>query len=632
MKTIVVKVNNDCNQHCIYCGVGDVVEKETMDDKTLSNCIKKVANWNTTDGEISMQWYGGEPLLMGLDFYKKIIELQKSVPNHRFHNTIQTNGTILNNDFLDFFESNNIHISFSLDGCKEAHNLNRPYQNGKPSFDDTMHWLNETKKRRIGGDCVILVLNKNTASHIDNIYEFSKENNLSIKYNPQNRLGRAVSNNGLELSSKELAEVYIRLFDLWHDYAPKNRTDIRFFLCTIENIASIVNKTTGNNFRSDCSFLNTECRFSVLAVAPNGDFYPCGKFIGTKDFLYGNINETEYLSDNQRHPSKDIFIKRHKGLAECETCKYVMLCNSGCANAAFNFNGNIMSKNPYCNAFQKFFNHVEKKLLIDGKRKDIFVMPSNKSDDYIIYSPLRREMSRTHAQTAELIRDYVEYGNEIPKEYPALCEYIKKIEEMIIFEPNIRHINTQNDVIFLLSNKYGLACCGNQHINTQDSLTKDKVKIAIDYILTRYSRTSKPSKSFSFIGGCETKEIWDIFTWAIDYIKMAGKYNKNLISLKTNVSSLNEEKIIWLKNNDICLDILLDVLPEIQILQKPFLNKFNSFDVVDQNLKLLIFYNVDFSVSSTITNENVKLMPQIVNFVRVNYPRILPCMRKHNQC
>jgi len=137
---------------------GDEKHNNTMDETTLNNLILKLAQWKKS-GESHIIWHGGEPLLAGIDFFKKIVELQALIKNHIFENSIQTNGTLLNYEYLDFFERHNFKLGFSLDGCKTSHDLNRPYKDGLSSFEDTLKWMQEARARKIGGKGAICVLN-----------------------------------------------------------------------------------------------------------------------------------------------------------------------------------------------------------------------------------------------------------------------------------------------------------------------------------------------------------------------------------------------------------------------------------------------------------------------------------------
>lgn len=364
MFTIIAKVTHDCNLQCKYCYVSDDAETGRMDIQTLKNFIYKIPQLNT-EGQTNIIWHGGEPLLMGIDFYKTAINLQREISNHKFNNSIQSNGTLLNDELVDFFEKNNFRVGLSIDGDKTSHDNNRPYKNGKSSFEDTLFWIKELKSKKIGGSA-ICILNKNTAPHILEIYNYAKENGINFKFNPQLPAGRALTSVGLGLTPEELGETYIKLFDLWfHDNSD--------FVPSIDPLEGIVanigfNKNTHQllpNIPYGCTFKNN-CAFSFLAIVPNGNVYPCGRFIGNSDFLYGNINEQEFI-DIINNPFRSQFIDRHKGLAECDNCEYQKVCNSGCPDHSYLFYGNIKHKDPYCITYKMLFKHIEASLVDELK-------------------------------------------------------------------------------------------------------------------------------------------------------------------------------------------------------------------------------------------------------------------------
>jgi uncharacterized protein len=166
----------------------------------------------------------------------------------------------------------------------------------------------------------------------------------------------------LALTSQELAETYIKLFDAWFyddsDYVPS----IEPFEDIIENIG--FNKYTTqipSNIPSECIFKNN-CANSFLAVVPNGNVYPCGRFVGNSDYLYGNINEQEF-TEILNNPIRDQFIERHHGVVECKDCEYKMICNSGCPDHSYLYYGNIKHKDPHCSLYKTLFKHIEAALM-----------------------------------------------------------------------------------------------------------------------------------------------------------------------------------------------------------------------------------------------------------------------------
>lgn len=355
MFTIIAKLTSECNHLCKYCYCGEDPVFERMEDKTMRNLILKGAELNS-EGKTEIIWHGGEPLTMGIDFFKTIIDIQNKVPNHIFINSIQTNGTLLNNEFVDFFEKNHFYIGISLDGIKISHDANRPLKNGLSSFENVLSWIAELKRRNIGGNA-LCVLNKNTANYITDIYNFSKTSGINFKFTPQFPAGRARNNSELDLSPQKLADTLVKLFDIWFyddsDLAP----DLEPFEQIILSLGLSKNFTQPD-LPLPCSFKNS-CAYSFLAVAPNGNIYPCGRFLDTQDFLYGNINDFDincFYDNSQRK----IFISRHKGLAECMGCEYQKICNSGCPFLSYLSTSSIMHKDPFCMAYKMLFQHIEK--------------------------------------------------------------------------------------------------------------------------------------------------------------------------------------------------------------------------------------------------------------------------------
>ena len=353
-KTIIAEVTYLCNLKCKYCHVSKLDNSVFMSELTLQNMHLKVSKWNE-GGETTIIWHGGEPLLAGIDFFYKVLEIQRTIPNIVFKNCIQSNGTLLTDSSFDFFDDNDLNIGFSLDGIRVAHDINRPYKNDQSSFYDTLYWI----KQKIKGGA-ICVLNKTTIENIELIYEFSKENQLAFKYNPLFQMGRALEHDNLGLSDDELLTAYKKLFDLWHDDDPKERARIDFFDSVFQGI-KIINGEDGKIVPFNCIF-NNNCQHIYLCVAPNGDLYPCSRFAGEKEFLYGNINEERDLSDILDNEIRDRFLERHKGLDECKSCKYLQLCNSGCPHTAYLAYGDIMRKHSLCQVYFDFYEYVQSKI------------------------------------------------------------------------------------------------------------------------------------------------------------------------------------------------------------------------------------------------------------------------------
>jgi uncharacterized protein len=255
--------------------------------------------------------------------------------------------------------------------------------------------------------------------------------------------------------------------------------------------------------------------------------------------------------------------------------------------------------------------------------RDVFILPASKAGSYIIYSPLRGMSFWANKKAANVLRNYFENGIEIPKIYPKLCSHAEEINRTALQMPMNRNLNANsNKAVFILSQKCNLACsyCYAKTTRSQNTINSEKIKTVADYILFN---KSKETKRFSFIGGGEPTLDWDLFAWAVNYIKNNNQNQKLHLGLTTNATLLNEQKIEWLKNNDIHVGVSFDILPEIQNKQRPFNGKSkNSFEIVDKNFKMLVKNKLATRIRSTITSDSVASMPEMVQFTASNYPEI----------
>ena len=139
-----------CNLDCKYCYYLDKAEiyggkEPRMTEAMLEKVVQEYISANGVP-EVTFNWHGGEPLVLGLDFYRKALEFEKKYACEKvIHNTIQTNGTLLNREWARFFRENNFLVGISLDGPKDIHDKYRKDKGGFPTFDRVMSGLNILK-------------------------------------------------------------------------------------------------------------------------------------------------------------------------------------------------------------------------------------------------------------------------------------------------------------------------------------------------------------------------------------------------------------------------------------------------------------------------------------------------------
>ncbi len=256
--------------------------------------------------------------------------------------------------------------------------------------------------------------------------------------------------------------------------------------------------------------------------------------------------------------------------------------------------------------------------------KDIFIIPrKNAKMGYIIYAPLQNVAFFGNKKTAELVNRYIQ-GNEISEEdrHTAVWRYLSEIRDIQVTLPRSKTVGSETCIVIILSQSCNLACtyCYAQEARSKKTLDKGKLRIAIDFALSKSSKTV----DFIFIGGGEPLLNWGLLKYAIDYIFDARKKSTQInITVTTNATLLNDERINYLKEHGAYLGISYDILPRVQNIQRPFADmNHDSFDVVDAMIKKVDDAGILYNFRSTITKLNVNLMPEMVDFVKSNYKNV----------
>jgi uncharacterized protein len=169
-----------CNLACSYCFFLDKAllypnSHFRMTDETLEAYIQQVIE-SHQGSEVTIAWQGGEPTLMGVDFYRKAIHFQEKHrrPGMTFENTMQTNGTLLNEEWCEFFKENNFLIGISLDGPAHLHDAHRVDKGGRPTFDRVMQGLRLLQSHEVEHN-ILVAVNSVNADYPQEVYQFLRD-------------------------------------------------------------------------------------------------------------------------------------------------------------------------------------------------------------------------------------------------------------------------------------------------------------------------------------------------------------------------------------------------------------------------------------------------------------------------
>lgn len=368
--TMVKPIGSACNLDCNYCYYRDKSEiysgkMPRMSVELLEEYIKQYIQ-GAGQQQITFCWHGGEPLLAGLPFFRKAMELQQKYCGDKIiENTLQTNGVLINDEWCSFFKDNNFLIGLSLDGPQDIHDAFRRDCGGAPTFEKVVKAAE--KMASAGVDYNLLAtVNKRSEGRGVEVYRFLCRLGNYIQFLPvveYVRLREAEGKRPLIVSPDEedavealwsvSAEAYGKfmcdVFDEWI----KNDVGYRFVQLFDATLANWCGVQPGV-----CSFCET-CG-DGLVVEHNGDVYSCDHFV-YPEYRLGNIMETTvqqmYASNEQQAFGRD---KREALPLECKRCSYYFLCRGECPKHRFDYakNGEPY-KNVLCEGYKTFFRHTD---------------------------------------------------------------------------------------------------------------------------------------------------------------------------------------------------------------------------------------------------------------------------------
>ena len=355
-----------CNLDCAYCFFLDKEvlypgSKFRMNDSMLEQYIRQTIESHQTDA-VNIAWQGGEPTLMGLDFFRRAMTLCEKYrrPGMSFLHTMQTNGTLLNDEWAAFFKENNFLIGISLDGPRHLHDAYRVDKGGRPTFDRVMRGLRLLQKHGVEFN-VLTTVNRINGDYPLEVYCFLRDEVGAdwMQFIPVveriNSDGLTIYQEGDHVSDRSvLPEQFGRflatMFDEWV------RQDVgKVFVQTFE--ASLRN-WLGMPTSGMCVF-NETCG-TGLALEHNGDLYSCDHFVEPK-FLLGNIESTHMIelvaSPQQAKFGQD---KRDSLPDYCRKCDVRFACHGECPKNRFLVTPDgEPGLNYLCAGFKLFFHHVD---------------------------------------------------------------------------------------------------------------------------------------------------------------------------------------------------------------------------------------------------------------------------------
>lgn len=347
---IIVKLTTECNLRCVYCSEGDKAParlplrllKKLIDDypELLDKC---------DDKEASLLWHGGEPLLVGKEYLEEAMAYaEEKLKDYDVRFSLQTNGTLIDDEWIELFKRYQVGVGVSIDGYKELHDSKRLDKAGQPTFDRVRDNIRRLREAKVDGGC-LMVWSEPEISDIDKLLVLIQDKDIHLKINPLVACGRAQN----DAKAAEIGKSWAALMKMLMEKAAEENFSISPLEETVQALL------TGGTL-SECTY-NGHCGEKMLCLFADGTMSFCGRAGGLKDIYgFGNLRD-KTLWEMYNSPAAIKIRDRQKALREndCRECKEWSLCHGGCSFEAVNANGNLNSRFPGCAARKEFLTYLK---------------------------------------------------------------------------------------------------------------------------------------------------------------------------------------------------------------------------------------------------------------------------------
>jgi len=354
----VTRGNLDCS-YCFFLSKEALYpgDRFRMSDEMLERYVRQVIE-SQDDPEVTVAWQGGEPTLMGVDFFRRALDLveQYCRPGQTINHTIQTNGTLLTDEWCELLADHEFLVGISIDGPRELHDSNRVDKKGRPTFDKVMRGFDLLKAHGIELNVLCTVNAANQDRPLD-VYRFFRDE-LGVRYIQLIPIVERDNDTGFQegdqvtdrsVEPQAWGRFLSMVFDEWvkHDVGTVFVSHFDAALASwvgVPPALCIFNETCG----------------SAVALEHNGDLYSCDHFV-EPDYLLGNIGDVHMVelmaSDRQRSFGN---AKRDTLPGYCRQCEVRFACQGECPKNRFTLTPDgEEGLNYLCAGYKDFFSHID---------------------------------------------------------------------------------------------------------------------------------------------------------------------------------------------------------------------------------------------------------------------------------
>lgn len=358
-----------CNLACKYCyyleknNLYQNSHRHLMSDDMLEQFTREYIEAQTMP-QVLFTWHGGEPLMRSIDFYKKALALQKKYAHGKqIDNVIQTNGTLLTDEWCEFFAQNHWLVGISIDGPQEYHDHYRVTPDEKPSWEKVMQGISLLKKHRVEWNAMAVV-NAYNAEHPLEFYHFFRDNGCQyLQFTPiverltEHEDGRTLASLAddreipladASVTPQQWGNFLCTIFDNWvrHDVG---KTFVEIFDCTLANWMGVL--------PGICAY-SKECGHAGV-MEHNGDVYSCDHFV-FPEYKLGNIREQSLIDMLYGEKQQAFSRLKHTSLPrQCKECEMEFACHGECPKNRFEKDKyGEPGLNYLCQGYYQYYTHV----------------------------------------------------------------------------------------------------------------------------------------------------------------------------------------------------------------------------------------------------------------------------------
>jgi len=351
-----------CNLGCEYCFF---LSKEglypdshfRMTDEVLEEYTRQYIE-SQQGPEVTIAWQGGEPTLMGLDFFRRAVEYQEKYkkPNTTIQNTMQTNGTLLDDEWCEFFHEHNFLVGISIDGPRELHDAYRVDKAGKPTFDRVMRGLDSLKKHHVDFN-ILCTVHAANGDHPLEVYRFFRDELEAqfiqfiaiVERDNETGFQEGSTVTGRSVGARQYGDFLIGVFDEWVQ----------------QDVGQVYVQTFDVALAAWVGEPGAVCVFAptcgqAMALEHNGDLYACDHFVEPNYYL-GNVMERPLVELVGSVKQRKFGLDKRDGLPRyCQECEVRFVCHGGCPKNRFiEAPDGEPGLNYLCAGYRAFFRHID---------------------------------------------------------------------------------------------------------------------------------------------------------------------------------------------------------------------------------------------------------------------------------